>query len=304
MSEAEERVEIRPIEDQQGLRECERLQREIWGFVELAVVPDHLMLVASKNGGLLLGAYDERGRLVGFSFSLLGLREEEGRRLHHWSLMTGVLPDVRYRGVGYRLKLAQRERVLEQGIELISWTYDPLQSANAHFNFAKLGVIAREYERDFYGEMRDQLNRGLPSDRLTVEWWLRSPRVEAKLARRYRLPSVEELLEGGAELVNRTELEGDWLVNAGYKLDLEGERLLIEVPTDTPAMKEQALELARRWREETREIFESYLGRGYLVSEFLTVEVEEEGGRRRRGYYLLERAAPEEVLRREGLNLS
>lgn len=303
-------IKIVPIEDQEGFWACERLQQEIWGFAELAIIPDHLMIVASKNGGLLLGAYDdERSKLVGFAFSLLGL---EGGRLRHWSLMTGVLPEVRYRGVGYQLKLAQREHVLAQGIELIAWTYDPLQSANAHFNFAKLGVLAQKYERDFYGEMRDRLNRGLPSDRLLVEWWLRSPRVEAKLARRYRLPRMEELLAGGGveedegegegsvALVNRTELREGWLVNVEYELDLEAERLLIEVPTDTPMMRERAMELARRWREETREIFEGYLGRGYLVSEFFTTA---EGGRRR-GYYLLERVPPEEVLQREGVQLT
>lgn len=294
-------IEIRPIKNHEGLRECERLQREIWGFAELGVVPDHLLLTAIKGGGCLLGAYED-GQLVGFVFSLIGL---EGGQPKHSSLMAGVLPEARYRGVGHQLKLAQRDFALKQGIELITWTFDPLQSANAHFNFKKLGIIARRYERDYYGDMRDQLNRGLPSDRLSVEWWLKSPRVEAKIRGNYPLLTVDELLSRGATRVNRTELVGPftskgegqgegggWLVNRDYQLNLKGAKLLVETPTDTPAMKAQNLELARRWRAETREIFARYLARGYLVAEFISLE---EGGRRR-GFYLLERTSKEEVL--------
>jgi len=281
-------IEIRPIEDHRGLRECEQLQQEIWGFAEQAVVPDHLLLTAVRNGGCLLGAYDGE-KLIGHVFSLIGY--EEGRPKHA-SLQLGVLPDLRYRGVGYRLKLAQRAFALKQGIELITWTFDPLQSANAHLNFKKLGTIARRYERDYYGEMRDELNRGLPSDRLLVEWWLTSPRVEAKIGESYALPSVDELLSQGAALVNQTELRDGWLTNIEYHLNLRGaEFLLVEIPTDITRMKAEDLKLACRWRAETREIFEHYLAQDYLVSEFITED-------RRRGYYLLERVSLEEVLKR------
>ncbi|MFQ6117939.1 MAG: hypothetical protein ACE5LQ_06700 [Candidatus Bipolaricaulia bacterium] len=296
-------IEIRPIEDHRELLECERLQREIWGFAEQAVVPDHLLLTAIEGGGCLLGAYDGE-KLIGFVFSLVGLQDN---RLKHSSLMAGVLPEARYRGIGHRLKLAQRAFALKQGIELITWTFDPLQSANAHFNFKKLGTIARRYERDYYGDMRDQLNRDLPSDRLLAEWWLASPRVEAKIGGSYHLPTVDELLSRGAIMVTRTEKTaptlpspskgegeeggGGWLANVEYRLDLEGAELLVEIPTDTPEMKAQNLELARRWRAETRAIFERYLAQGYLVSEFITED-------KRRGYYLLEQASPEEVLER------
>jgi len=295
-------IEIKPITDHRGLLECERLQREIWGFTAAAVVPDHLLLTVIRGGGCLLGAYND-GKLIGFVFSLVGF--DQGR-LKHSSLMAGVLPEARYHGIGYRLKLAQREFALKQGIELITWTFDPLQSANARFNFKKLGTIARNYERDYYGNMRDELNQGLETDRFAVEWWLHSPRVDAKINGSYRLPTLDELLSGSAKLVNRTEKatptlplkgegegEGDgWLVNVGYRLDLEGaEPLLVEIPTDTPKMKAENPELARRWRAETREIFEHYLAQGYLVSEFITED-------KQRGYYLLERASPEEVLER------
>jgi predicted GNAT superfamily acetyltransferase len=285
-------IKIAPIKDQAGLRECERLQREIWGFAESAVVPDHLMLTAIRSGGCLLGAYDkEISQLIGFAFSFIGLQDG---RLKHASLMTGVLPEVRYQGVGHQLKLAQREFVLGQGLELITWTFDPLQSANAHFNLKKLGVIAPSYERDLYGDMRSELNRGLPSDRFAVEWWLRSPRVAAKLRGSYRLPTINELRSSGAELVNRVAVVGEWPANTGYGLDLNRAKLLAEIPTDTPGMRAKNPELGQRWRAETREIFEHYLARGYLISEFLS----REEGERRRGFYLLERASREEILDR------
>lgn len=298
-------IAIRLIEDHRGLLECERLQQEIWSFAEAAVVPDHLLLTAIKGGSCLLGAYDD-GKLIGFVFSLVGL---DGGRLQHSSLMAGVLPEARYRGIGYRLKLAQREFALKQGIELITWTFDPLQSSNAHFNLKKLGTIARRYERDYYGDMRDELNRGLPSDRFLVEWWLTSPRVEAKIKGSYCLPTLDELLSQGVELVNQSKStlpspftlrkdtgtrrgEGEgWLSNAEYRLDLQAEKLLVEIPTDITEMKAENLELARRWRAETRAIYEHYLAQGYLVSEFITMD-------KRRGFYLLERASKEEVLNR------
>ncbi len=289
-------IEVRPITAHEGFRECERLQQRIWGFADLSVVPHHVLLTAQRNGGVLLGAYEPEpdGALVGFVFGFLGY-DPEHRRWKHCSLMCGVLPERRYRGVGYRLKLAQRAAVLAQGLDLVTWTFDPLQSANAHFNFAKLGVIARRYEEDVYGDMRDELNRGLPTDRFEVEWWLRSARVRARV-------DGEEGAHGNAKgrklpeapFVNVTERRGGLLVNAEVRLDLQEGKLLVEIPTDLNALKRRDLELARRWRLETREIFRHYLGRGYLVSEFLVVP----DGDGRRGFYLLERASAEDVLGR------
>jgi predicted GNAT superfamily acetyltransferase len=282
-------IEIRPIITHGGFRECEQLQQQIWGFSDISVVPHHLLLTAQKNGGVLLGAYEPDGRMIGFVFGFPGY-DAEHKRWKHCSLMCGVLSDKRYRGVGYRLKLAQREAVLAQGLDLITWTFDPLQSANAHFNFRKLGVIARRYEENLYGDMRDELNRGLPTDRFAVEWWIRSPRVRARVEN----PNASRpVMPEDAPVVNRTERRAGLLVNAEIQLDLRAERLLVEIPTDINALRQQDLELTQRWRLETREIFQGYLAQGYLVSEFCIVPGE------RRGFYLLERARPEDVLERD-----
>jgi len=276
-------IEIRPITTQEGFRECERLQKLIWGFEDASVVPHHLLITAQKGGGVLFGAYD-RGRMIGFVFGFVGL---EGGKPKHCSLMCGVVSEQRYRGVGYKLKLKQREAVLSQGIELVTWTYDPLQSANAHFNFAKLGVIARSYERDLYGDIRDEINRGLATDRFTVEWWVKSPRVVARVEKGER-PKFPE----GLNIVNRTEEREGLSVNLEHDLDLSDERLLVEIPRDIQGLKRKDLELAQRWRFQTREIFENYLQKGYIVSEFFAVELEG----RKRSFYLLERVSAEELL--------
>jgi predicted GNAT superfamily acetyltransferase len=235
-------VEIRPLTALEELHACEELQKRIWGFQEIAVVPHHLLLTARENGGVLLGAFEGR-RMIGFVFGFPGLDPESGRP-KHCSLMCGVLSERRFRGLGHKLKRKQREAVLAQGLDLVTWTFDPLQSANAYFNFHKLGVIARSYERNLYGDMRDGLNRGLPTDRFTVEWWVRSPRVAARVEGGRR-PSFSQEIEE-APVVNRTETRDGTLVNVAINVDVDAERLLVEVPLDLQALKDQSLELAQR----------------------------------------------------------
>jgi len=282
-------IEIRAVETLAGIHECERLQKLVWGFEDLSVVPHHLIITTLKAGGLLLGAY-EGERMIGFVYGLPGfvLNPQRAKNilLKHCSLMAAVLPEHRFHGVGYQLKLKQRESVLSQGIELITWTFDPLQSANAHFNFAKLGVISGQYERNIYGDIRDQLNRGLPTDRFAVEWWIQSPRVVARLQRTEPVRST--LLD--LPRINRTRLDAGLLTNAQIDLARKGERLLVEIPREL-----RTLEIAHRWRQETQEIFEHYFQQGYIASEFVTEEQESQP----RSYYLLERAERANLLKRK-----
>lgn len=290
---------IEPITSLEGFHACERLQQAIWGFTDLSVVPHHLLITVQAHGGLLLGAYaeDEGGakRLIGFLFGFPGLQQLDGRwQPKHCSLMAAVLPEYRFYGIGYQLKLKQREFVRSQGLELITWTFDPLQSANAHFNFAKLGVIARHYEVDLYGNLGDELNRGLPTDRFTVEWWVSSPRVVARLEQAGESDLIKRF--GRLPHANKTTLKTDLLLNDTIDLELDEEALLVEIPGDLGAIKERDLGLAQRWRAETRRIFEHYLRQGYLVSEFFA-DHSNRGGPRR-GFYLLERVSAEELLPR------
>jgi len=283
-------IQIRPITELEEIHECERLQKRVWGFEDISIVPHHLLITAAKSGGLLLGAF-ENDKLVGFVFSFLGLEAAESQpQFKHCSLMCAVLEERRYQGVGHQLKLKQREFVLSQGLDLVTWTFDPLQSANAYFNFSKLGVLSNRYERNLYGDIRDELNRGLETDRLTVEWWVRSPRVVAR-AERFKRPALS--LEG-VKTVNRTIFESGLLRSSEYELNLTDARFLVEVPHNIQLLKEKDLELAVCWRHQIREIFEHYFARGYIASEFI---VQEQRGIKR-SFYLLEKLSKEELLAR------
>lgn len=153
-----------------------RLQREIWGFDDVELLPQRLFVVASKIGGQMLGAYDG-GEMIAFCLCIPGLKS--GGKFYLHSHMLGVLPAYRNTGVGRRMKLEQRRYALQNGVDLIEWTFDPLEIKNAFFNIERLGVIVRRYVYNQYGTTSSRLHGGLPTDRLVAEWWIRSPRAEA-----------------------------------------------------------------------------------------------------------------------------
>lgn len=166
---------IRPAETAAEMEACVQLQKQVWGFADIDLVPRRMFVVARKIGGLVLGAWDGAA-LAGFALALPG--HHPGQTYWH-SHMLAVAPEYRGAGLGRELKLRQREQALAQGIELIEWTFDPLEIMNGYFNLTRLGAIARRYHPDFYGQTSSEFQMGLPSDRLTAEWWLRSPRVAA-----------------------------------------------------------------------------------------------------------------------------
>ncbi len=157
-----------------------RLQKEIWGFHDVELLPRRLFVVATKIGGQLLGAFDG-ARMVAFCLCIPGLKPGGVPYLH--SHMLGVLSEYRNSGLGRRMKLAQREYALASNIDLIEWTFDPLEIKNAFFNIERLGAIIRRYVYNQYGRTSSHLHGGLPTDRLIAEWWIRSPRVTAVLAK-------------------------------------------------------------------------------------------------------------------------
>lgn len=165
---------VRPCQTLRELEGCVSLQRKIWGYAEHELYPKRLFVTLRRVGGHILGAFSPDGKLVGFVASMLARREG---RLYYHSLSLGVLPEHEGRGVGLALKLAQRRVALRAGIDLIEWTFDPLQAKNAFFNIVRLGAISRRYLPDYYGRVESRLQQGLPSDRLVAEWWLKSPRV-------------------------------------------------------------------------------------------------------------------------------
>ncbi|MGC2660833.1 MAG: GNAT family N-acetyltransferase [Bryobacteraceae bacterium] len=168
--------EIRQLKRHSEFEEVVRLQREIWGFDDVELLPFRLFVVADKIGGQLLGAFDS-DQMVGFCVCIPGLKP--GGKFYLHSHMLGVLSAYRNTGVGRQLKWKQRDYALERGVDLIEWTFDPLEIKNAFFNIQRLGATARRYTHNQYGTTTSHLHGGLPTDRLTAEWWIASPRVEA-----------------------------------------------------------------------------------------------------------------------------
>jgi predicted GNAT superfamily acetyltransferase len=169
-------IEVRQLERREDLETVVDLQREIWGFEDVDLLPLRLFVVATKIGGQVLGAYSAT-RMVGFCVCIPGLKAGAKAYLH--SHMMGVLPTFRNEGVGRALKLKQREYAVSKEIDLIEWTFDPLELKNAFFNIERLGAIVRRYVHNQYGMSSSHLHAGLPTDRLVAEWWVHSERADA-----------------------------------------------------------------------------------------------------------------------------
>jgi len=230
-----------------------------------------------------LGAFDGE-RMIGFAY---GFPSHERGKLAIHSHMLAVKQEYRNAGVGFYLKLAQRERAIEMGIDEISWTFDPLQSLNAHLNFGKLGVTSRRYIVNFYGEHTSSpLHQGFGTDRLWVSWALTSNRVENRTSGRVVTPDIdlpERLLESDALLVR--EENGHPVIN-GSAFALNRPNYLIEIPHDIPAIKQRDPQLAVDWRLTTRKGFLAAIDAGFVVSDFARSPGEE----KRRWFYVLTRA--------------
>jgi len=228
-------VTIRQIDDVAEMRAVEHLQKEVWGIPDLDVVPLTQLVAAKEAGGTLIGAFYD-GVLVGFVYGFPSF--EFGKHAHH-SHMLAVKPEYRNLDLGRQLKLAQRDHVVAQGIDLITWTFDPLQSLNAHFNFNKLGVVADRYLVDFYGDDPASFLHQTGTDRLWVSWLISTERVK-------------RIIEGNAE---RDQVESAGIIS-------------IEVPGDINSLQQQEPRTAWQWREETRRAFTEAIKAGYVVVGF------------------------------------
>jgi predicted GNAT superfamily acetyltransferase len=261
---------IRLLETPEEMTAVEGLQRQIWTGSETDVIPAHMLLAAVHNGGQALGAFVGTN-LVGVAFGFPGIyTTPDGPRLKHHSHILGVHPNWSGKGVGFALKRAQWQVVRKQGIDRITWTYDPLLSRNAHLNITRLGAVCNTYLRSEYGEMRDGLNSGLPSDRFQVDWWLNTKRVERHLSRRPRpVLALDQYLNAGATVLTALTGRGTAPRTPETTPSLTGTLMLFEIPSDFPTIRVGDLTLARDWRFYTREIFEDAFATGYLVTDFI-----------------------------------
>jgi predicted GNAT superfamily acetyltransferase len=261
-------VQIRDLTTLAECRQVAALERVVWGYTDSEdVVPPPVLIVSVRVGGILLGGFDGHGALKGFVYSMAGAK---GGRLIQWSHMLGVTADARNSGLGLQLKLAQRERAIAMGVDLIEWTFDPLQALNAHFNFSKLGVIVEEYEENVYGDSSSPLHQGSPTDRFIAEWRLRGAPRPAVTPQR-------------ARAVNRVIVSGPRLLPGEPDLSRSEDTLVVEIPGHYDAMLTSDAALALEWRLSTRLVFQHYFSRGYRAVAFALA------ADRSRGSYLLSR---------------
>ena len=269
---------IRDLTTIDDCRQVAALERDVWGYTDAEdVVPPPVLIVSAKRGGILLGAFDAGGVMKGFVYSIPAIKDG---RLTQWSHMLGVTRDARDAGLGLTLKLAQRERSLQMGIDLVEWTYDPLQALNAHLNFTKLGVVVEEYEENIYGASSSPLHSGSPTDRFVAEWRLTTPHVERRIAAA-GVGVVRDASVASAPLVNPSQPAAHWLSPGVADLSLNAPRLLVEIPVGYAEMMVQNPPLALEWRMASRAIFQHYFARGYRAVDFF---LSREAGR---GHYLL-----------------
>jgi chorismate synthase len=265
-------VAIRDLKTIEELQQLRGVETEVWGMSDEDALPLTLAIASRAAGNIFLGAFakeksqkekPEKEKLVGFAFGFLG-REHGVTTIH--SHMLAVLDAYRHLDLGARLKHAQRERALAMGIHEITWTFDPLQSRNAHFNFAKLGVVSETYKVDFYGPETSSVLHRNGTDRLWVRWLLESRRVRDRIAGKSGRVEALDALRLLAPLV-RFDGKGK-PVRAELGEALARERVSIEIPGDILAVEKADMALAREWREATRWAFRESLRAGFFVSEF------------------------------------
>jgi len=267
-------MNLRDLTTLDEFKQVVALEKRVWGYDDAEdVVPVPILAVTVRRGAILIGAFDDQDRMAGFVYSIAGFK---GDRLLQWSHMLGVLDEHRGTGLGRRLKLEQRLRAIDMGIDLIEWTYDPLQALNASLNFRRLGVIVGEYEENIYGDSSSLLHRGTPTDRFVAEWWVRAGRVEKRIAAVADEP-VSDAEFRDVPSVTRTRSD-EWLVCEGFDLSLGGPRLTVEIPIGFGEMMARSRDLALEWRYATRAIFTTYFARGYAVTDFV-LDRDRGGGR-------------------------
>jgi predicted GNAT superfamily acetyltransferase len=286
-----EQWELRILDKPEHMHAVEELQRIVWPGSDTEVVPLHMLVTVAQNGGLVIGAFERElgstedpgssstGSMIGFVYGFPGLYfTPDGPRPKHCSHQLGVHPAYRGRGLGFALKRAQWQMVRHQGLDLITWTFDPLLSRNAYLNITRLGGVTCNYKRNYYGELQDELNKDLITDRFQIDWWVNSRRVNRRLSRKARRPlDLAHFLSADASILNPTVVaEDDWprpadTVNLeNIRVTQDGDAiLLVEIPSDYHSLKKADTELAREWRLHTRPIFENLFERGYWATDFV-----------------------------------
>ncbi|WP_018662806.1 GNAT family N-acetyltransferase [Heyndrickxia acidiproducens] len=254
-----EKFEIRPLHTIEEMEEARKLESKVWGSAES--IPVHQTITAVKNGGLMVGAYHQ-DRLIGFQYSFPGF---DGEKAYLCSHILATDPAYRNKGVGEKLKLAQRDEALKLGYSLIQWTYDPLESINGYLNIGKLGGICSVYIPNCYGEMDDFLNKGIPSDRFLVQWHILGEQKTGKFSEVFN----EETVLRSSLWKWETNKQGLPLLTETITADIENKNVwFVPIPKHYRQIRETNMALATDWRMKTRDTFTRLFSLGYKASSF------------------------------------
>jgi len=255
-------IKLRQLQTNRDFEACVQLQKETWGENFSECVPPAILMIGRKIGGVSAGAFNAKDEMVGFVFGLTGIKDDH---LVNWSHMLAVRKDVRGQDIGWKLKLYQRELLLERNVGIVYWTYDPLVAKNAHINLNKLGAKIQEYVPDMYGEdTGSDLHRGLGMDRFIVRWPIQDERVERLISGKQQ---TERSFTSPAPIVNTKSSKDD--TPALFEGELPATpQLRVEIPFNIEAIQKEDLKLAGNWRANSRRAFLWYQKRGYKVEAF------------------------------------
>lgn len=255
--------EYREIIDFSEYDVLEDIQEDAWGMPTRELVPKRLIYATLKSGGVVIGAYKDE-EIIGYCWGWVGYNELYGRFIysHH----NAVRKQFQNRGIGMKLKLAQRDWAIRNNFELINWTFDPLQSKNCYLNLHKLGVVCNNYKRNYWGEMRDSLNKGIDTDRFYCNWYLNSERVKERASG--KIDDFSQKMQNKNNHVFETQSENSKILIEKANLDLISEYIFLKIPSNFTYLIKNEKPLLIQWRNETRIAFENYFKKGYRAIDF------------------------------------
>lgn len=277
---ADIKITIGPFRNLSDFKNCEDIQREVWHFHDIDVTPISMLRALEQSGGILLGAYNNIGEMVGFVCSLLGTDKKE---LIQHSHMLAVREAYKNFDVGYKLKVTQRRESLKQKIRLMTWEFDPMQPVSSYFSLGKLGALASEYKENYIGENSSDQDRGLPTDRLFARWPLDAESVAKRLETGSPRRDLRKELKNRIIINHLESISPGIAISSPVKQNCTDDVILFEIPYNLPEIKNRNLGVALEWQGKMRQVFRNYFKKGYIAADFW---VGEDDGRLRAFYYL------------------
>ncbi len=252
-------IEYKEITDENGFAQLEDIQRESWGMPDLELIPRRLFKATKNSGAVVIGAYD-KDQIIGYCWGWVGKLKKYG--IFIYSHHNAVRKKYQNKGIGYHLKLEQREWAIKNGFKLINWTFDPLQARNTYLNLHKLGAVCNTYKINYWGEMHDAENKGMQTDRFYANWYVKSYHVAQHINNKYENYTKNIIEENRAIITTFTD---DNLIKVeSININIKDHLIFVEIPSNINKIRKENLQLAIDWRLKTREVFTEYFKRGYV----------------------------------------